>query len=261
MSSSHSRQDTINALNMDAIMNRLFIEPCLGLGYPNELVKIQNLYKAQCINWTGKTNDTHEFYTEVIAQELLNNKKVFENIKPVSRTSSSYFRDTHSKIEIDIANSNRHEENFAKRITGLELDNLGLIIDFQIPLKDTLGDAGLGKIDLISFKKDVNTLFLIELKYIGNKETLLRALLESYTYSKIVDQNKLKKDCSDKYFNSKSHDKIIIKPAVLLIPPDCTAYNELKEIENNKRPMLKDLTLVLDVNIFTLELSVYAPKF
>lgn len=252
MSSSHSRQDTINALN-------------------NELVKIQNLYKAQCINWTGKTNDSDELYTEIIAQELLKednelNVKKFEKIEHVTRTSS-YCRDTHSKIEIDLANSNRSEENFAKRITGLELEHLGLIKDFQIPLKDTLlGGAGLGKIDLISFNKDVNTLFLIELKYIGNTETLLRALLESYTYYKIVDKNKLIGDCSNnqrfvlnKYFNSESNDKIIIKPAVLLVP-DCTAHTELKEMEKSKRPMLKDLTLALDVKIFTLELSVYEPK-
>lgn len=196
----------------------------------------------------------NELYTEIIAQELLkeDNVKEFKKIEHVTRTSS-YCRDTHSKIEIDLANSNRSEENFAKRITGLELEHLGLIKDFQIPLKDTLlGGAGLGKIDLISFNKDVNTLFLIELKYIDNRETLLRALLENYTYSKIVDQSKLKNDY-------KFSSEIVIKPAVLLVP-DYTAHTELKEMEKSKRPMLKDLTLALDVKIFTLELSVYEPK-
>ena len=241
MSSSHSRPKTIDALHIELAKI--------------ELAKIENLYKADCINWAGRTNDTHEFYTEVIAQELLkeDNVKEFEKIEHVTRTSS-YCRDTHSKIEIDLANSNRSEENFAKRITGLKLQHLGLIKDFQIPLKDTLlGDTGLGKIDLISFNKDVNTLFLIELKYIDNRDTLLRALLESYTYYKIVDQTKLKDDYK---FSSK---EIITKPAVLLVP-GCTAHTELKEMEKSKRPMLKDLTLALDVKIFTLELSVYEPK-
>jgi len=240
MSGSHSRPKTIDALHI-------------------ELAKIVNLYKANCINWTGRTNDTKEFYTEVIAYELMRNPKEFEKFPDPVKRNSSYFRETHSIIEIDLTKSNRGEENFAKRITGLELDHLGSIKDFQIPLKDTSGDAGLGKIDLISFKKDVNTLFLIELKYIGNKETLLRALLESYTYFKIVDQNKLKKDFLDKYFNSDSLDKIIIKSAILLVP-GCTAYYELKEMEENERPMLKALFLALDVNIFTLEFSVYVPK-
>lgn len=216
----------------------------------NKLADIKNLYKAECINWKGKTNDTHEFYTEVIAQKLYRNIKEFKKFPPFKTRKSSYCRNTHSKIEIDLAKSNRGEENFAKRITGLELEHLGLIKDFQIPLKDTAGDTGLGKIDLISFNKDVNTLFLIELKYIGNLETLLRASLEIYSYYKIIDQSKLKKDY-------KFSSEIVIKPAVLLVP-NCTAYKELKDM--SKRPMLKKLSLKLGVNIFTLELSVYAPK-
>ena len=230
MNNSHSRKNTINALN-------------------NELVKIQNLYKAQCINWTGRTNDSNELYTEVIAQELFKNVKEFDKFLQVTSTSS-YCTETHSKIEIDLAKSNRGEENFAKRITGLKLKHLGLIKDFQIPLKDTLGDTGLGKIDLISCNEESKTIFLIELKYINNKETLLRALLESYSYYKIVDESKLK---SDYKFSSK---EIITKPAVLLVP-GCTAYDELKEMERSERPELKALSIALEVDIFTLEFSVY----
>ena len=235
----YSRQETIDKVNI-------------------ELAHIELLYKANCVNWTGTTNDSDEQYSEVIAQQLLFNLKAFGSIAPVTRTSS-YCRDSHCNIEIDICRSNRDEENFAKRITGLELENLGLIKDFQIPLKDTLGDKGLGKIDLISYNKDTKTLYLIELKYIGNNETLLRASLESYTYYKIVDGIKLINDfinnkqfILNQVFNSVNPAEIVIKPAVLLVP-GCNAYEELNEMNRSIRPMLKALVLALGVNFFTLE--------
>ena len=142
-----------------------------------ELSDIENLYKSKCVNWTGTTSDTNELYSEIIANELLRELKEFDKISTVTRTET-YCRENHCNIEIDICNSNRDEENFAKRITGLTLDGLGLIKDFQIPLKDTRADKGLGKFDLISFNEETKTLYLIELKYEGNKETLLRASLE-----------------------------------------------------------------------------------
>ncbi|MBI9031442.1 hypothetical protein JEZ13_05525 [bacterium] len=156
---------------------------------------------------------------------------------------------------MDICNSNREEENFAKRITGLTLDELGTIIDYQVPLKDTLADKGLGKIDLISYNKEHNTMFLIELKYKGNKETLLRSILESYTYYKLIDKIKLKNDFFSKLGNMNSDD-IIILPAVLVVP-NCNPYDELEDMEIGNRPKLKALSLALGIKFFTLDFSIY----
>ena len=223
-----------------------------------ELLNIENLYKSKCVNWNGKTSDTDEFYTEIIANELLRNLKEFDKILTVTRTGT-YCRENHCNIEIDICNSNRDEENFAKRITGLTLDDLGLIIDFQIPLKDTIADKGLGKIDLISFNEETKSLYLIELKYEENKETLLRASLESYTYYKIVDKTKLINDCFNnqkfilnKLYNKIDPSEINVKPAVLVVPK-CNAYDELEDVELGKRPKLKALALALDIKYFTME--------
>jgi len=217
-----------------------------------ELSNIENLYKSNCVNWKGTTKDTDELYSEIIAIELLQKQKEFDKIKTVTRTET-YCRENHCNIEIDICNSNRDEENFAKRITGLTLNNLGLIKDFQIPLKDTRTDKGLGKIDLISFNEKAKTLYLIELKYEGNKETLLRASLESFTYYKIVDKTKLINDCLNKVYNHIDPNTITVKPAVLVVPK-CKAYDELKDLELGKRPKLKALALALDINYFTLKL-------
>lgn len=214
-----------------------------------ELSAIEKLYKAQCINWTGTTTGSNEQYSEIIAEELfLNHLTELKNILSVPR-NNSYYRENHCNIEIDICKSNRDEENFAKRITGLKLETLGLIKDYQIPLKDTRANEGIGKIDLISYKDKY--LFLIELKYTDNPDTLLRAILEIYTYSKIVDKNKLIKD----FLDSVNPDEIKIIPSILLAP-SCNSYDELKEMEDGKRPHLKKLSLELGISFFTMEFIV-----
>lgn len=228
---SYTRLQTINQLN-------------------KEFSNIENLYKVNCINWTGKTEDTDELYSEIISNTIMKEIHVFDELSTVSRIAS-YRRDNHSKIEINNS-SNRHEEKFAKRITGLKLDGLGLIKDFQIPIKNSREDVGLGKIDLISFNKKTMTLYLIELKYEGNKETLLRASLESYTYFKIIDKDKLLTN----FFNAWDIEvnKINIKSAVV-VTPKCTAYKELIEVNSGKRPKFKALAKSLDIEYFSVEIA------
>ncbi|MGA2408608.1 MAG: hypothetical protein ABSF81_17930 [Bacteroidales bacterium] len=240
----YSRQETIVKLNI-------------------ELATIEKLYKSNCINWKGTTIDSNEQYSEVIAQELLKKLAEFSNIHPVTR-KSHYYIEKHGYIKIDICKSNRDEENFAKRITGLNFKHFGLIIDYQIPLKDSLKDTGIGKIDLISFDEKTKTLYLMELKYIGNKETLLRALLESYTYYKVVDKVELINDCVksqkiilNKSSNSITSNDITIIPSVLLVP-ECNSYDELKEMESGDRPYLKELSIALGVKFFTIEFLINA---
>jgi hypothetical protein len=139
----YSRQETIDELNI-------------------EIAKIETLYNAKCVKWTGKTSDTNELYTEVIASNLLRNLKEFDKISQVTRTNT-YCRGNHEKIAIDLE-SPRGEEIFAKRIAYLSLGELGVIKDYQIPLKDTIADKGLGKLYLISYNDKTKTLYLIELK-------------------------------------------------------------------------------------------------
>lgn len=218
----------------------------------NELSNVETLYKSNCINWTGKTKDTNIYTTEIIANEL--SKEVFDEIKEIER-KESYCRDNHDGKTIK--NSNRYEENFAKQIKGKKLNGLGSIMDYQVPLKNIESDK-VGKIDIISFDEKTKMLYLIELKYGDNKETLLRAVLESYTYYKIVKGKKL----IDDYFNNKQFNlfkdinpnQIILKPAVLLTQY-CKANKELTEVIENKRPKLKKLIKNLGVYCFVGEVE------
>ncbi len=230
------------------------------------LKNVSNLYKASCVTWRGITSDTHELYSEIIANELLKELKEFDNIPKVTRTNT-YCRKNHQKIEIDLT-SNRKEEIFAKRMAYLNFDEIGTILDYQVPLKDTSEDKGLGKIDLISYNQAKKTLFLIELKNEGNvQDTLLRAMLEIYTYCKIVNQEKLINDCLNnqefifsRLVNHVNPEEVKVVPAVLLVK-DSLASDELEEMETGERPKLLALALALGIKFFRLDYYVNSASF
>ncbi len=226
-----------------------------------ELESPKTLYKSNCVNWSGKTNDTSEYYSEVIAEHLLKeqNFEAFDEGGFKVTRENQYFRENHNMIGIDLE-SNRKEDIFAKRIAYLNLGKLGTIIDYQIPLKNTNKDIGLGKVDLVSFNEKTMTLYLIELKYGENIETLLRASLECFTYLKTIDKKKLLDDFNSiqgdlkKLFNRVNHEAIVIKPAVL-VSAGCNAYVELCDMKKGNRPNLKALSQKMDMSFFTTEIK------
>ena len=171
----------------------------------NEIIKImkeaksdmKNFYKKEFVNYSGETSDTKEYYTEIIAEWLLDNFYLFDTIKMISR-ESSYKVDSHNGIIKD-ENSNREEEKIAMELfdysqnKGVTFDLIGKIIDYQTPLKNVQKDD-VGKIDLLAYNEKEKTLKILELKRPDSKETMLRCVLEAYTYLKIADKTKLLKD-------------------------------------------------------------------
>ena len=171
----------------------------------NEIIKImkeaksdiKNFYKKEFVNYLGVTSDTKEYYTEIIAEWLLDNFYLFDTIKMISR-ESSYKVDSHNGIIKD-ENSNREEEKIAMELfdysqnKGETFDIIGKIIDYQTPLKNVQKDD-VGKIDLLAYNEKEKTLKILELKKPDSKETMLKCVLEAYTYLKIVDKDKLLKD-------------------------------------------------------------------
>ena len=148
-------------------------------------------YKAKIVNYRGRTSDTKEYYTEVIAEFLCNNIDDYMNgIRCISR-HSSYKTDGHDGNYN--ADSNREEEKIAMQIFRQSqdhgsLDFIGKIEDYQTPLKSCADDEA-GKVDLLSF--DGKVMRILELKKPNSKETMLRCVLEGFTYLKTVDTKKL----------------------------------------------------------------------
>lgn len=92
---------------------------------------------------------------------------------------------------------------------------IGKIVDYQVPLKSRRDkeNKGLGKIDLLSHNGD--SLIMLELKRFENKETLLRTVLEIYTYWKIVDRTKLLSDYNDLQTNRVEKGVLVYKNSPL----------------------------------------------
>ena len=210
-------------------------------------------YKSEMVNYRGKTKDTKEFYTEVIAKYLLDNYDdlFHEGRIPMIPRKSPYKQNTHNG---NLTCTNRKEENLAKYLFNQlpdkkHLEYIGTIIDYQVPLKNTQKDEGIGKIDLLSVND--NDIFILELKCEGTDETMLRCVLEAYTYLQQLDKEKLVKDFGlntsepkfhatplvfknsypyQEYMNKEDHpylitlmDKLGIKPYFLVPTYDCCA--------------------------------------
>ena len=204
-------------------------------------------YSQDFVNYRGKTSDKErDYYTEIIAKWLLDNIELFNDIKMISR-ENSYKVDSHDG-KIKNEKSEREEEIIAMKLfdfsqnQGKVFDIIGKIIDYQTPLKNVQTDKA-GKIDLLAYneKENPKTLRILELKKIDSKETMLRCVLEAYTYLKVVDKAKLLKD-----FALPENTKIKACPFVFYGKEQ---YKEMQEDRKN----LKELIEKLDIEVIYLE--------
>ncbi len=202
-------------------------------------------YSQDFVNYRGKTSDKEGYYyTEIIAKWLLNNIELFNDIKMISR-ENSYKMDSHDG-KIKNEKSGHEEEIIAMKLfdfsqnQGKVFDIIGKIIDYQTPLKNVQTDD-VGKIDLLAYNENEKTLRILELKKPDSKETMLRCVLEAYTYLKIVDKTKLLKN-----FELPEDTTIEACPFVFL---DGAQYQEIQQDREN----LKDLIEKLGIEIIYLK--------
>lgn len=195
---------------------------------------INTFYQANCVNYRGKCSDTGELFTEVIAKFVLEHLQEFKNnITQITRRSS-YKTESHDGAHN--RSTNRIEEHIAVNMfnfckNGGKFEHIGKIIDYQTPLKSSQDDTA-GKIDLLAY--DGNVLRILELKKPDTKETMLRCVLEGYTYFKTVDGQKLLSD-----FELPVDTDIKACPFVF---SDSIPYKEYME----QRPQLSALMTALD---------------
>lgn len=155
---------------------------------------IAEFYKQPFVNYKSKTTDTGELITEVVSEWCLAHLDKFDEIPCITRTHDSYNK--HHTGETERATSCRNEERIAMELFNQSKKTGGFgemlrIIDYQTPLKEKRVDR-VGKIDLLGY--DGRNLVILELKDWDSEETMLRCVLEAYTYWKTVDHNKLMDD-------------------------------------------------------------------
>ena len=194
------------------------------------------LYSINEVNYVGITKDTKELYTEVFAEWLLENPGLLEGIEE-HRRERKYRISSHEQRAIP--NSNRQEEIIAiKLYKSRDSEKVlhagfGRILDYQIPLKSSQQDSA-GKIDLLS--QDGSDVLILELKKPDSKETMLRCVLEAYTYSKMVVKEKLFRE-----YGINQTSSLIPAPLVF------EGSGPLGDFERGKRPKLFELMDRLDI--------------
>ena len=155
-----------------------------------------NFYKASIVNYKGYANgekqEDKNRYSEIISSALLSNN-LLQSWKELAPVRPNHFDTAHTpseKVEMEkLQGTNRKEEILAKLLFyQREVAGLGYIFDYQTPLKETQDDS-YGKIDLLGYNTDDKCYSVIELKYrpSGSEETLLRCVLEAYTYYRLLD--------------------------------------------------------------------------
>ncbi|XME04062.1 hypothetical protein QYZ88_007755 [Lachnospiraceae bacterium C1.1] len=227
-----------------------------------EINKPEKFYNIDPVNYRGMTvdKDKKRYYTEVIA-EFLSEEKNLKRIKGIEEhnrkeTKESYnmnhsgeypdkkgrtdkeFHSNEKIIAIDLFNQCKEEGPF---------DFIGRIVDYQTPLKAKQKDS-FGEIDLLSVNDEKRKVYILELK--KNKkdtndspETMLKCILEAYTYYKLVKKEDLLRD-----FELYDYDvnDIVISPLVFR---EDKQYEEWNELCKGKRPQLRKLIDLLDVEV------------
>lgn len=187
-------------------------------------------YKNVIVNYRGRTSDTKELYTEVIAEFLCGNISEYKNGIDTITRESTYKTSSHDGV-IKNHNSGREEEMIAMKMFDKEYGFIGKIIDYQTPLKNKRSDDT-GKIDLLAY--DGTILRILELKKPDSDETMLRCVLEGYTYLKTADKAKLLTD-----FGLPADTIIKACPFVF---KESEQHNEIKA----ECPHLRELMTLLD---------------
>lgn len=147
-------------------------------------------------------------YSEKIAKLLFKNFGEIQIDCAGLRKNSFRLNSHHGQCQLSTDISQHVEKRFCRALFNLkELPLLGKILDYEVPFKEK-SESKHGDIDLLSYKD--GKLFVIEAKKIGSSESILKAILEAYVYSKLVYAAK-----KTFYADFKIDSGVTIKPVVL----------------------------------------------
>ena len=204
---------------------------------------VGNFYKTSILNYrgyvTGEKKIKENLYTERIAKSILENDllTVWKCLVPVRE---NHFASNHDEDCKCIISTNRKEEILAKLLYRQgDVDGLGKILDYQTPLKNEQSDP-YGKIDLLSYNEKDNLISIVELKYRPSvsDETLLRCILEAYTYYKLLRLNQVKQKLNDEnqqaiLGDSQAELVILFDEGVFSEPDGGTEKNLMVSLDGN----------------------------
>lgn len=237
------------------------------LGEDTKNRKLAWLYREYYVKKTRTVKDNNISICDYIAKKLLeldDNLEYYfiKNIPEIYRKprtqdkGSAYIPKGHNiKIEKEKANVEKKkalsqnkplgEVWLAKTLLDEELDYIGKIINFQIPIDDS-DDNSVGKVDLLAYNKnyfkDKKIISLIEFKRNDNSEAILRAILEICTYYCRINKELLVKEYAKSTLSKTEVWKVV------LIYKDSKQHKDFIKFEN-----IRTLVRKLNVKIFLLD--------
>lgn len=236
-----------NSYTEKAIINR--VKDIIAKTDNTENVNI--LYQHVVVNHIGQTSDSNRSYQEVVSEWLLDHLDVLDTIKPLHR--KNYFFESHDGSFTETKDNKDSEEVVAYYMFNSKktYSKIGKMIDYQVNLKrpkeDRNGepkDSKVGKIDLVSYNEKDKQVYLLELKKKDNKsDTLLRAILEIYTYWKQLNHTNFRN--SHKCISKTSP----IIPAILIFKDSL----QHEYCDETKYPKTNELMDKLGIPVFIAE--------
>ena len=199
----------------------------------NDFMGADTFWLSESASRVGKTSDTNEDYTEVVGAFLLENgfieKDNFTGIKQITKKAPYK---VHTKFSP------------AACYLSLHLDEkFGTIVESEIELGNYPDDKA-GVVDLITYKKDTDELYLIEFEPNYSENTLLSAALKIQTHYQTINKEKLVND-----FYSKEDSPIPSKnpqiKKVLILLNNSNAYKEYQENRPNVTKILNELQIIV----------------
>ena len=199
----------------------------------NDFMGADTFWLSESASRVGKTSDTNEDYTEVVGAFLLENgfieKDNFTGIKQITKKAPYQ---VHTKFSP------------AACYLSLHLDEkFGTIVESEIELGNYPDDKA-GVVDLITYKKDTDELYLIEFEPNYSENTLLSAALKIQTHYQTIDKKKLVNDFYSKEDSPISSKNPQIKKVLILLN-NSNAYKEYQENRPNVTKILNELQIIV----------------
>lgn len=214
---------------------------------------IQFFYRGEFLNYKGPRGKKRGMYSEIVAAWVLKNLDRFEAITPITRSSSYAMEHQAESIRAGVLTERQIALRMYEQGKIDGINGVGKILDYETPLTNP-GDQNLkipGEIDLLAYDQDNQVLRILELKHPNSDETILRCVMEAYTYIKQVDYKKLIEDFNrDKSAGIPEGTKIVACPFVFNFTTDgneSIQHQEYQEMRFGKRPNLKKLIEKLQI--------------
>jgi len=181
-------------------------------------------------------------YSNIIADIIVNNFDCIKLVKDDLRQNNFKIDDHCGQAQLSTDIKQITEKRFLRALFNFTKEKplkfIGKVIDYEVPLKEKRGVQH-GDIDLLALNN--NNLFIIEAKKHNSSESILKAILEAYVYSKLVHSVK-ESFYSDFGFAS----ELILTPTILTFK-SATSGEQL--LSMNKYSSIKRLLNILNEDL------------